>query len=151
MSACMGGWCVQREKCANYHSRSKQVLERMCLKGEQNAFQAIFARRAMPAAPSAESIAPAPVWPVELVKRVGREKGAAIPPTPVVAAKKVREPVIPDGLKPKVIPTPRDRWAVDLPKEGGLRNMKPGQYEVEAAGCAARSMSKQGARAWQTT
>jgi hypothetical protein len=37
----MGGWCVRREKCTNYHADSAQIAERLCQPGEANAFSPI--------------------------------------------------------------------------------------------------------------
>lgn len=41
MTACMGGWCIRREKCTHYHAGSAEIAERLCQPGEANAFSPI--------------------------------------------------------------------------------------------------------------
>ena len=33
--ACMGGWCIARGHCAHHHSWSRQIVERLCPKGDE--------------------------------------------------------------------------------------------------------------------
>ena len=32
--ACMGGWCVKRDKCPHYGAQSREPVERLCLPGQ---------------------------------------------------------------------------------------------------------------------
>ncbi len=41
MTACLGGWCTRRDKCAHYHADSAEIAERLCQPGEANAFSPI--------------------------------------------------------------------------------------------------------------
>ena len=41
MTACMGGWCIRREKCTHHHAESAEIAERLCQPGEANAFSPI--------------------------------------------------------------------------------------------------------------
>lgn len=41
MTACMGGWCTRKDKCAHYHADSADISERLCQPGEANAFSPI--------------------------------------------------------------------------------------------------------------
>lgn len=43
---CMGGLCTMRERCARYWEQSPRApAERLCTRGDQNAFLPIGARR----------------------------------------------------------------------------------------------------------
>ena len=39
MSACMGGWCRKRDKCALYVAQSPAILERLCEPGQLDSFE----------------------------------------------------------------------------------------------------------------
>lgn len=49
--SCMGGWCPSRGSCANYHDTTGEPHERLCAKGETNAYQPIRILPPMPPAP----------------------------------------------------------------------------------------------------
>ena len=58
MTPCMGGWCQQRERCANYQSAGQSPSERLCERGSDGKSKDAFI------------VIRGPVWKSDGIQRV---------------------------------------------------------------------------------
>lgn len=142
--SCMGGFmCPSRGSCANYHARNKdEIHERMCSKGELNAYRPIQVRRRAEPEPIQEQ--PNQIEEpmnrkdqnaaeiAEYARKMDQQRAESRKATGPAAIK-----AEPDMSKAKrtEIPRPLGKYEVaEVPQTFG----RIGEYKVPAGSCAAR-------------
>lgn len=166
-SACMGGWCSRREKCAHYHADSDDIAERLCQPGEANAFspikEAIVTKKRKVAEAAHEGAAKArkssrhanqkaltvrkptqkQADTAQMLARIRTQEQSAY------RARGDNTPAVPPpGVRVQKLPgyTGSNRYSVDGPISGGFSDLKPGQYAFEPESAAAKAV-REGAAA----